>query len=111
MKTKNLEHLRDLLCSEGELPAPSRMELLKLVEEAMRSANDAIFQRDEILRQNAEQTGRKSLWAQAEAISIEAKRYHKGRSSEYPWIASADRYRRVPESPRMLYDVLKLNLK
>ena len=111
MKTKNLEHLRDLLCSEGELPAPSRMELLKLVEEAMRSANDAIFQRDEILRQNAEQTGRKSLWAQAGDIAAEAKRFHQGRSSRYPWIASADRYRRVPESPRMLYDVLKLNLK
>jgi len=37
MKTKEIEHLRNLLCSEGELPAPSQMELLKLFEEAMLS--------------------------------------------------------------------------
>jgi hypothetical protein len=40
-------------------------------------------------------------------LADEVRRIHSGRNTLYPWIRRADSLRRLPETPRQLFNILR----
>jgi hypothetical protein len=112
-----LTHIADLLESGDTLP-PASAEWLRQSLRRWRAglpidlalqltAVDELRERDTILRQHCFEMGDKPF-EQARRIAAEARLIHGGRHSQYGWIHRADRIRRIPDSARQVYTILKL---
>ena len=114
---ERLSYLADLLESGGDIPPASRQWLLsafRAIESGV-PANEALSlevkhsrqERNDIIKVNAQNLGIWSTSGKARILAAEARRLHRGRRSEYPWIARADTICKLPESVRQYHHILK----
>ena len=112
-----LTHIANLLESGDTLP-PGSADYLRQSLRRWRAglpidlafqltAVDELRERDTILRQHCFEMGDRPF-EQARRIAAEARLIHGGRHSQYEWIHRADRIRRIPDSARQVYSILKL---
>jgi hypothetical protein len=115
MTTDRIGYLCDLLESDGPLPEPTRQWLLDALRQidqgtdprtALGLPEPNADSRNQVLRSHAvELPG--SPWRKAKLIADQARRIHRGRKAEMPWILAADRLRPLPESQRQIFNILK----
>jgi hypothetical protein len=118
MSIERLTHIAALLESGADLPPASHRWLLDAINAIIYCdtpsdqalgllGRKAIAERDQVIRENAPTLGIWSHSGQARLMAGEAKRLHQGRRTSIPWLASADRIHRLPETPRQYHNILK----
>ncbi len=117
MSHDRLTHLADLLETGDDLPPASAEWLrgclrrwrygLNLDQAFQLAQTDARRERDRLLRQHAEEIQATGPTERAKLLADEVRRIHSGRNTLYPWIRRADSLRRLPETPRQLFNILR----
>lgn len=111
------DHLCDLLESDAPLPPASRIRLrdafrriaagMDPIKALGLAAHDAQADRNSIIRTHVVELPARTLHGRCRLLAAEVQRLHRGRRTVYPWIAQADRIRRLPESWRQYANILK----
>ena len=119
MESRNYERLAyaaDLLELPDPLPATTRLWLRDALQAILSGADPAAAlgidtqaaraARDAIIKDHAP-TLAWSHSGQARILATEARQLHRGRRSEFSWLARADRLHRLPETERAYHYILK----
>ena len=116
MSAERLAYAIDLLEADAPLPGPTRQWLRDCLQSILAGTDPmtalglevraARAERNAIIKDHAP-TLAWSHSGQARILAAEARRLHRGRRSELPWLARADRLYRLPESERAYHFILK----
>lgn len=117
MSNDRLTHLANLLESGDDLP-PATAEWLRgclrrwryglPLDQAFQLAQtDARRERDRLLRHHAEEIQATGPTERAALLASEIHKLHSGRATRYGWLRQADSLRRLPETPRQLFNILR----
>jgi hypothetical protein len=117
MSHDHLRHIADLLQSGDSLPPASAEWLrgclrrwrygLPLDQAFQLAQTDARRERDRLLRQHAEEIQANGPTQRANLLAGEVRKLHSGRTTRYSWLRQADSLRRLPETPRQLFNILR----
>jgi hypothetical protein len=117
MSHDRLTHIADLLETGDGLPPASAEWLrgclrrwrygLPLDQTFQLAQTDARRERDRLLRQHAEEIQANGPTERATVLAGEVRKLHSGRTTRYSWLRQADSLRRLPETPRQLFNILR----
>jgi len=117
MSHDRLTHIADLLETGDGLPPASaewlRQSLrrwrygLNLDQAFQLAQTDARRERDRLLRQHAEEIQATGPTERANLLASEVHKLHSGRTTRYTWLRQADSLRRLPETPRQIFNILR----
>lgn len=117
MSADRLTHLADLMESGDSLPPATAQWLrdclrrwrygLPLDQAFELSDRNARGERDRMLREHAAEIEASGPTERAKLLADEVRRIHSGRNTRYPWIRRADSLRRLPETYRQIYNILR----
>jgi hypothetical protein len=117
MSNDRLTHLANLLETGDDLP-PATAEWLRQslrrwryglnLDQAFElSQSNARGERDRLLREHANEIEATGPTQRATLLAGEVRKLHSGRTTRYTWLRQADSLRRLPETPRQLFNILR----
>ena len=117
MSIERLTHIADLLETGDGLPPASAEWLreclrrwrygLNLDQAFELSQSNARGERDRLLREHANEIEATGPTQRATLLAGEVRKLHSGRTTRYTWLRQADSLRRLPETPRQLFNILR----
>jgi hypothetical protein len=117
MSHDHLRHIAALLESGDSLPPASAEWLrgclrrwrygLPLDQAFQLAQTDARRERDNLLRQHADEVPATGPTQRATLLASEIHKLHSGRTTRYSWLRQADSLRRLPETPRQIFNILR----